>query len=851
MSLDIDIGEPAPAVTAESAASANEARIREIRERMSLIPEGRALLEHADRNGIRIQLQTYTDTTHGGFNPSFNGDRTVRISDSLPLTDQVVCAFHELRHSTQYMDTGQRLFAWHARFADPETRLLENRVLEADAHVHQVVAAVRLAEAGHPEYLDSVRRWVDGNPAMRASLDTLDRLPASTIADDAALHRALFTSVFRDGLPHYNGFFFEESAAVMDRMTPQQFGRELERARHAGGLLNDANIHAVARAGGTSYLDGISLADLKPEMMASLTPDERRLMQAAERVGSANSNLSQAEFDALRRDYAESVARVYSPAIPEEAATRSPPESRREATASTDMPEVSSRIMSADRIIERTPDGGHVMHVRPPNATMVEIGRTMDDLRALGLKPEAVNDPQHGLSVRLQGDDAVRMHVFAREQTARVSTPARVDVDLSGDDYARQPVTAIPMPEVSARVMGAERIIERTPDGGHVMHVRPPNATMLDIGRTMDDLRAMGLKPEAVNDAQHGLSVRLQGDDAVRMQVFAREQAARPNISATATTNTAARQPVQTAPAPPPPATVTAQSPTVQPATATTAATQPVKPPAGAQGSRFTAATANGHISRTQGRADVAVNIAAGQYTEAAVSATAQVALNPSTYRATANLTQSVAPVASALGHIGRRLPVIGAVVTAGFVAAEVGSYLWNGEYGRAGAATVAGGAEILGNTVGFGAGDAAREAVRAGVIATAGENYAVNRSGIGNVVQTASTLISRGDPAKIEAQQKELIEKDPVLPKTVTVGGKTVPLVEALRDPVFRKTFVENLEKADKKGEIDLKAQIGKIKEFDKLETSRLAAVSARAADATAPRDVSTPVPGMMPIGA
>jgi hypothetical protein len=138
-----------------------------------------------------------------------------------------------------------------------------------------------------------------------------------------------------------------------------------------------------------------------------------------------------------------------------------------------------------------------------------------------------------------------------------------------------------------------------------------------------------------------------------------------------------------------------------------------------------------GHAGTGVGVASVALDLAEGKYKEAGISAAMQVALNPGTYKAAAELTEDIAPVAKALGFFGKKVPVVGAFVTAGFTAVTVGGHLIHGEYGKAGAELAAGAAETAGNFVGFGVGDAAREGVRAGVILAAGEKYAPEKSGL------------------------------------------------------------------------------------------------------------------------
>lgn len=134
---------------------------------------------------------------------------------------------------------------------------------------------------------------------------------------------------------------------------------------------------------------------------------------------------------------------------------------------------------------------------------------------------------------------------------------------------------------------------------------------------------------------------------------------------------------------------------------------------------------------KATGVTDIAVSLAEGRYGAAAVSAGQQALMSQETYKAAETLTKNIAPIAKGLGQFAKRLPLIGAAVTLGYVGYEVVGNLLDGKPGKAGAAAAAGAAEIGGNFVGFGAGDAAREAVRGGIIAAAGENYAADKSGL------------------------------------------------------------------------------------------------------------------------
>jgi hypothetical protein len=242
-------------------------------------------------------------------------------------------------------------------------------------------------------------------------------------------------------------------------------------------------------------------------------------------------------------------------------------------------------------------------------------------------------------------------------------------------------------------------------------------------------------------------------------------------------------------------------------------------------------------VHKGVGATNIVAQIAQGSYGWAAVSAGVTAILNPKTYEAAAKLTKAIAPVAKAIGNVGKHVPVVGAVVTAGFVAYEVGTALASGHKGKAAAALAAGATEMVVNGVGgglFGASDVARQAVVEGIVAAGGERandaylVAVGK----RVVDVGSKFVAASgsdpDPKKIYAQQEALIQGDKTLPDTVQLNGKTVQLDDALRNPTFAKSFRENLIKADHAGHLDSKPLIAKLDQFDKLEKQRVAAVNA-----------------------
>lgn len=239
------------------------------------------------------------------------------------------------------------------------------------------------------------------------------------------------------------------------------------------------------------------------------------------------------------------------------------------------------------------------------------------------------------------------------------------------------------------------------------------------------------------------------------------------------------------------------------------------------------------------GATNIATQVAQGNYGWAAISAVTTAVLNPKTYEAAANLTKAIAPVAKAVGNVGKHIPVVGAVVTAGFVAYEVGSALAEGKKGKAAAALAAGATEMVVNGVGgglFGGSDIARQAVVEGIVAAGGERandaylVAVGKRvvDVGSKFAASAPKSTPVDPKAIYTQQERLIQGDATLPDTVSLGGKTVQLDDALRNPTFAKTFRENLIKADHAGQLDSKPLIAKLDQFDRLEQQRVAAVNA-----------------------
>lgn len=159
--------------------------------------------------------------------------------------------------------------------------------------------------------------------------------------------------------------------------------------------------------------------------------------------------------------------------------------------------------------------------------------------------------------------------------------------------------------------------------------------------------------------------------------------------------------------------------------------------------------------SRAQAGATVLKDAATGDYGKAAAGAGITVGLEALQSKKVADVAAGVgaaaietaeknggllSKLAGGAKQIVKRIPGFGALVTGGFVAAEVANHISDGEFKKAGIATVAGIAETAGNAVGFGVGDAAREGVRGIAIAAGGPEIA--KSGLRDLGEGAVELV-------------------------------------------------------------------------------------------------------------
>jgi len=146
----------------------------------------------------------------------------------------------------------------------------------------------------------------------------------------------------------------------------------------------------------------------------------------------------------------------------------------------------------------------------------------------------------------------------------------------------------------------------------------------------------------------------------------------------------------------------------------------------------------------------LAVNVAQGNVAGAALDAASMAADTQAVQQAALESAAKVIgregleSAAKVIGREGlesglKKIPVVGAVITAGTTLYATGAQAWHGNYDLAAAELAAGTAETIGNIPGFGLGDGARELARGGIIAAGGERFeAVEKSGLRQLGEAA-----------------------------------------------------------------------------------------------------------------
>jgi len=143
-------------------------------------------------------------------------------------------------------------------------------------------------------------------------------------------------------------------------------------------------------------------------------------------------------------------------------------------------------------------------------------------------------------------------------------------------------------------------------------------------------------------------------------------------------------------------------------------------------------------VAHGLGATSLAVNVIEGNAVGAALDAGGMAAESETVQKAAARAATKMG-VTEAFELAAKRIPVVGAGVTVGFVLFASGKHAWAGDYDLAAAELAAGGAEAVGNIAGFGAGDAAREIARQGLIAAGGDRMAaVEKSGVRQLGESA-----------------------------------------------------------------------------------------------------------------
>ncbi len=174
---------------------------------------------------------------------------------------------------------------------------------------------------------------------------------------------------------------------------------------------------------------------------------------------------------------------------------------------------------------------------------------------------------------------------------------------------------------------------------------------------------------------------------------------------------------------------------------------------------------------------------------------------------------------------ISRIAPVAGMGLTVHSALKEVEEDWHSGKHGKAVLAALTGAIETGGSVAGFGVGDILREATRGAIGAVFGKEYMPDKSGLrelgslGCDAFVASLEKKQQETRReIHAQQRELLDKDPALPKTVQLpDGRNIAMAQALKDPKFMKYMRDTLACSA----VDCSKQIATLDHFAELEAA------------------------------
>lgn len=268
-------------------------RLRELRQVVSLIAEGRELLQKADALGIIISIHDeYNNKTDFGHFMNLSqaedenkNQRFVQLNNIKNNTELVVVLIHELRHMVQDVNAN----AFQGRNQTPSDLFINMRVTEADAFAYSFLCLLKLKEQGHPQYLQACHQ--EQNFYHRAA-EMLQVRGYGGAADDADFTRDLFMHFQNGNLPAYDANLARGLARDAYKSKPEDYIALGE----ADPKFDDDKLHRLTTMNGKSYLTGITLNDVVTIARNSLAPEINTAITLSDTVRATAGIMKKEEF---------------------------------------------------------------------------------------------------------------------------------------------------------------------------------------------------------------------------------------------------------------------------------------------------------------------------------------------------------------------------------------------------------------------------------------------------------------------------------------------------------------------------------------------------------------------------
>ena len=232
---------------------------------------GKALLEMADEMGVKFAIDQQAGV-YGYYSPSEN---LVAINPKVDDGRAIATLAHELRHAWQFKN------GYHTKLDySPKDNIWMMRAMEADAEANSLRVAAELADAGHPEVLQSHAQSEYGDEAM-AMIHMLQKDPKAI--ENGKAQRAVFDQWFskdwrRKAYDKHSIDYLEHFAFVLDDNRKTKGFEKIDTEWLKGlGTQHDGSTYLEHRKGEMDLDDDFYTAGITAEVQARLDHLERRL----------------------------------------------------------------------------------------------------------------------------------------------------------------------------------------------------------------------------------------------------------------------------------------------------------------------------------------------------------------------------------------------------------------------------------------------------------------------------------------------------------------------------------------------------------------------------------------------